>query len=409
MSYQNSDMQIKYSVLLVRVLSLFLSFSFSVHAEIYKYQDSDGSWRFSDTPPADQKVVEKLHVENEVNSIEATDLKEKLAKRYSPKSAAEKATLSVVKVETPISTGSGFFVSESGLLITNKHVVRPSESFDDEKDRQFENTQSWLQRRKSYITERKDYQKSWKLDLKEYYNYYRDYSSAENSQYLKEYNRRKNRYQTYAKETERLTRDYRERLAEHNDYKRSFNSRRSSAAIALQFDVILKNDQTLKANLIKLSDKYDLALLKVEGYRVPAMVMPKESKIRQADKVYAIGSPLGRKDYITSGIVTSIKHNKIVMDAHILPGNSGGPLIDEDSNVVGVNTWKRYTRPGSMVDGFGIAIAASAVYSEFGKYLIKDKEQQQLAQEASVEATLPIGEKNKALLESILKDYQSTQ
>ena len=51
-----------------------------------------------------------------------------LQNKYKPATPAEKATLAVVAIETPLVQGSGFFVSEHGHILTNKHVVKPTET-----------------------------------------------------------------------------------------------------------------------------------------------------------------------------------------------------------------------------------------------------------------------------------------
>ena len=70
---------------------------------------------------------------------------------------------------------------------------------------------------------------------------------------------------------------------------------------------------------------------------------------------------------MTSGIITSLKRDQIVIDAQILPGNSGGPLINSQGLVIGINTWKLLANDSKGLDGFGVAIAADRLLSEFGQ------------------------------------------
>jgi serine protease Do len=87
----------------------------------------------------------------------------------------------------------------------------------------------------------------------------------------------------------------------------------------------------------------DLALLKINRPKKFPTVAPGKSKsIRVGDNVYAIGTPLGEQNQntFTSGIVSSIRdEGRIIQtNAAINVGNSGGPLLNEQGEVIGVNT-----------------------------------------------------------------------
>ena len=359
---------------LLIAVPLAISFSLSAHAEIYKYRNSDGSWRFSDQPPNEANQAEavkqsKATTNTKTRSANNTNLKHQLFDKYQPNNKIESATLSVVKIETPLGTGSGFIISEDGYLVTNKHVVRPPAQTINKAETNLEKQAAWLERRKDHIDSRYSSLKSHKKNLKEYTEYYNGLSDSEQAREKTELKRRRSQYSTAKKDTERYNREYKKRLSEYQSRKSTYDSKRHSAMLAQHFTAVMKNSTRLPATLVLLSDKYDLALLKIDGYTLPALQLAKDKNIRQTDKVYAIGSPLGKRDYVTAGIVTSLRKDKIIMDAQILPGNSGGPLLNEASEVIGVNTWKQMTTPGSIVDGFGIAIPVAIVEREFGGYL----------------------------------------
>lgn len=96
-------------------------------AEIYKWQDDKGKWHFTDRPPPGTKTeeIQKGRSEGEAPSA---DLHSQLRDKFEPQTSIEEVTLAVVTIETPMSTGAGFFLSEDGHIVTNKHVVRPTGS-----------------------------------------------------------------------------------------------------------------------------------------------------------------------------------------------------------------------------------------------------------------------------------------
>jgi S1-C subfamily serine protease len=102
----------------------------------------------------------------------------------------------------------------------------------------------------------------------------------------------------------------------------------------------------IDAEVLAISDEYDLALLKCNGLSLPAMSFRRGFPLL-AEPVIALGYPktdlLGKSVKATQGIVSAIPNeqdNIILFDAEVHPGNSGGPLCDAKGNVVAVNTWK---------------------------------------------------------------------
>ena len=127
---------------------------------------------------------------------------------------------------------------------------------------------------------------------------------------------------------------------------------------------ILKNESILQATLVEVSAEHDLALLKIDGYKTPFIPPADLQMVGQGSKVYAIGNPLGLRDYVTSGIITSVKESFFITDTQLLPGNSGGPLINEEGQLVGVNTAVLHAGAlGSEL--FGAAISCETVLDEF--------------------------------------------
>jgi len=95
--------------------------------------------------------------------------------------------------------------------------------------------------------------------------------------------------------------------------------------------------------IVDFSNVYDMAILKIDMTNSPYLELATDAA-RTGDKVFAVGSALGElTGTFTAGIVSSTKRSYgmidcIQMDAAISPGNSGGPLVNEYGEVVGINT-----------------------------------------------------------------------
>ncbi len=135
--------------------------------------------------------------------------------------------------------------------------------------------------------------------------------------------------------------------------------------------------QILDATLVGTHKQSDLALLKVEGTHLPSVTLRSNAGVRQGELVFAIGSPEGLQGSVTMGVVSSVARQPdpdnpmvyIQTDAAMNPGNSGGPLVDINGNVVGINTLMLSKGGGS--EGLGFAIPAAIVnfdYQNLRKY-----------------------------------------
>ena len=356
------------------LLSLALASQLS-NAEIYKYKDENGRWQFTDKKPksANDDAIEQLSYKKKTTTTENTNtsgwesLAEKLDAKYQPQTPIESATLAVVKVGTIMGVGSGFFVSDSGYIITNKHVVRPKVSTGwKETERELEQEEEYFKRLfrnlkadKANLHAMKEDLKSYKHEVEAPSRYYNPMSKEQYDGYVRRYKAAEKDYKKRRKEAIQKNNEFKQRKT--NLTRRSLNS-----SLAQSFDITFKNNQTAKAHLVKLSSERDIALLKLDGYVTPFLrVSDSAAAPPQGKEVYAIGSPLGQSDSMTRGIVTRVGKNKIITDATILPGNSGGPLVDGDGKLLGVNT-QMVTESSNRGGGLGIAIPITEVMSEFG-------------------------------------------
>jgi serine protease Do len=129
--------------------------------------------------------------------------------------------------------------------------------------------------------------------------------------------------------------------------------------------------QILEAKVLGTHKQSDLAVLKVEATHLPALPLRSDVRVHQGELVFAIGSPEGLRDSVTMGIVSSVARQTdandpmiyIQTDTALNPGNSGGPLVDIEGNVVGINTLILSQGGGS--EGLGFAIPAALVNFDY--------------------------------------------
>lgn len=123
----------------------------------------------------------------------------------------------------------------------------------------------------------------------------------------------------------------------------------------------------MDAKLVGVDRETDLAVLKIEGARLPQLALGDSDAVKQGQLVLAFGNPLGLQNSVTLGIVSSTARQLkpddpmiyIQSDAAINPGNSGGPLLDADGRVIGINTFILSQSGGS--EGMGFSIPSNIV------------------------------------------------
>ena len=128
--------------------------------------------------------------------------------------------------------------------------------------------------------------------------------------------------------------------------------------------VLLANGQPYEAKFIASDANYDLAVLKIDGENLPTAEFLDSDTLQVGNAVYAIGTPLDLEmsGTFTNGIVSSVNREMqldgqtsmpmIQTNAALNNGNSGGPLISDSGQVVGINFMKMYARY-STVEGLG--------------------------------------------------------
>lgn len=130
--------------------------------------------------------------------------------------------------------------------------------------------------------------------------------------------------------------------------------------------VLFHDNTSLPALLVGYYAKMDLAVLKVEAGGLTPAEFGDSSQMREGDEVVAIGNPLGiaLQWSMTSGIVSAINRSvrvdgetrtMIQTDAPLNPGNSGGALINDRGQVIGITTLKMMSSE-ETIEGLGFAI-----------------------------------------------------
>ena len=143
---------------------------------------------------------------------------------------------------------------------------------------------------------------------------------------------------------------------------------------ASRISVSFWNGAERPATVVGTDPSTDLAVLHVDARRslFEPLRLASSSGVRVGDQVLAFGSPFGLEGTVTSGIVSALHRqmtapntftitDTIQTDAAINHGNSGGPLLDREGRVIGVNSQIESESGGS--DGVGFAIPSNTVRS----------------------------------------------
>ena len=134
--------------------------------------------------------------------------------------------------------------------------------------------------------------------------------------------------------------------------------------------VVLSDRREFDAKLILDDPQSDLAVLRIDtkGERLPTLAFADTHKLEVGDLVIAIGNPFGLSQTVTNGIISAVGRtgvgnsgygNYIQTDAAINSGNSGGALVDMNSDLIGINTM--ILSPSGTSAGIGFAIPSDMV------------------------------------------------
>lgn len=136
---------------------------------------------------------------------------------------------------------------------------------------------------------------------------------------------------------------------------------------AHQVEVLVNSQQSYSAAIVGGDETSDLMVLKIEADGLTPAEFGDSDLVAVGDPVVAIGDPLGTelRGTMTSGIICGINRDvdvgdrtmtMIQTDAALNSGNSGGPLVNMQGQVIGINTMKISSRYSTSVEGIGLAI-----------------------------------------------------
>jgi len=126
--------------------------------------------------------------------------------------------------------------------------------------------------------------------------------------------------------------------------------------------VTLTDKRELKAKIIGVDQRSDVAVVKVEAASLPFVKIGDVGRARVGEWVMAIGSPFGLENTVTAGIISAKQRDTgdllplIQTDVAINPGNSGGPLVNMRGEVIGINSQIYSQNGGYMGISFAIPI-----------------------------------------------------
>ena len=254
----------------------------------------------------------------------------------------ERARNATVSIETPLGTGSGFFVNTQNI-VTNRHVVQ----FDEKK---FAELQSRVEKQRQFFNLEEQRINEWK----------QKYQQAPNGPFRSQLAMVIDQHEEEQRKVWPVLQEEERKLAK-------MDRRTQSSEIKIFFS----DGKELTVNRYIVSSTLDLALLSLyTAERTFLEKPPAGVGLRQGDKIYAIGSPKGLRHTVTAGIFSGLrtleKNGPVYLqtDAAMNPGNSGGPIIDEKGFVRGVATLGI-----NNAEGLGFAIPIEKVFEEFHSIL----------------------------------------
>jgi serine protease Do len=149
-----------------------------------------------------------------------------------------------------------------------------------------------------------------------------------------------------------------------------------------ELEVITYNKKSYEATIIGTDPSTDIAVIKIQETKLPAMTFSNSDDVKVGEWVLAVGNPFNLENTVTAGIVSAIGRNIDILankqsqrggkqntdspiesfiqtDAAVNPGNSGGALVNLQGNLIGINT--AIASPNGAYAGYSFAVPSSIV------------------------------------------------
>jgi Do/DeqQ family serine protease len=148
---------------------------------------------------------------------------------------------------------------------------------------------------------------------------------------------------------------------------------------AKEIQVTLNNKQTYTATIVGVDPTTDLALIKINEVDLPAISYGNSDELNVGEWVLAVGNPFNLNSTVTAGIVSAKGRNINILkedyaiesfiqtDAAVNPGNSGGALVNQNGELIGINT-AIASNTGSYT-GYSFAVPVNMVKKIMGDLL----------------------------------------
>jgi Do/DeqQ family serine protease len=150
---------------------------------------------------------------------------------------------------------------------------------------------------------------------------------------------------------------------------------------ASELEVILANKKVYEATIIGADPNTDIAVIKINEKRLPAITFGNSDDVKIGEWVLAVGNPFNLESTVTAGIISAIGRNINILgrnqngqakknsdspiesfiqtDAAVNPGNSGGALVNLNGHLIGINT--AIASPNGAYAGYAFAVPSSIV------------------------------------------------
>jgi len=149
------------------------------------------------------------------------------------------------------------------------------------------------------------------------------------------------------------------------------NSHVVEAAEGDEITAVLDSATRVRAQVLARDPEADIAVLRLapeymtQRFRIPLQHPVERAPVVAGERLAAMGYPLNQGLTITSGIASSVRAGAIISDVNINHGNSGGPLLNVDGEVVAVNTF------GDVPDQSGPGVSGSVLVARAGPALAR--------------------------------------